>query len=372
MQSSSYVSTQTSRLTLAVAGSRKTQWIVEECAAKPVTERILILTYTTANQLELRSRLAKEAGDHPRVEVLGWFSFLLNHFVRPFVPYSYLDARLAGFDFKSPPQQGVPVASKSRYFNDIGQVRKVHLPQLVARIEADSSQAGIRRIERIYDRIYIDEVQDLCGYDLEVLKLLIKSSIPLAMVGDVRQAILATNEREPKNKRYMYMGIWAWFRGEERAGRITIQQNRETWRCRQEIATFADSVFDSKLGFAETISRNVKTTTHDGIFLVRLSDVEQYVRIYSSLALRDSTRSGRSLDHLNFTNFGLAKGLSRERVLIYPTGAISKFLQSGTPLTDMQASRFYVAVTRAEQSVGIILDEPGGSTIQYWEPPNPA
>lgn len=41
-------------LTLAVAGSRKTQGIVDACAAADINERILVLTYTTANQEELK------------------------------------------------------------------------------------------------------------------------------------------------------------------------------------------------------------------------------------------------------------------------------------------------------------------------------
>jgi DNA helicase-2/ATP-dependent DNA helicase PcrA len=195
-------------LILAVAGSRKTQGIVDDCVAADKAERILILTYTTANQIELRNRLATVAGDHPNVEVSGWFSFLLGHFVRPFLPFLYWGRRLRGFDFKSPPQTYSNVEDWSRYFNEHEEARKVHLPQLAARVEDLSVGAAVRRLERIYDRIFIDEVQDLCGYDLEILILLMASRLPVEMVGDIRQAILATNEREAKNKKFMFMRIW--------------------------------------------------------------------------------------------------------------------------------------------------------------------
>jgi DNA helicase II / ATP-dependent DNA helicase PcrA len=47
------------RLTLAVAGGRKTQSIIDHCANAPAGRRILVLTYTRINQQELRARLSK-------------------------------------------------------------------------------------------------------------------------------------------------------------------------------------------------------------------------------------------------------------------------------------------------------------------------
>ncbi|WP_440714240.1 UvrD-helicase domain-containing protein [Gordonia sp. FQ] len=355
-------------LTLAVAGSRKTQGIVDECAAAPVSERILVLTYTTVNQLELRNRLATFAGDHPYIEVNGWFSFVISTFARPFLPHAFGGQRVHGFDFGSPPQQYAKVDTLTRYLNSAGEVRKVHLPQLAVRIEDESNGSGLRRLERMYDRIYIDEVQDLCGYDLEILKLLMASSIPVKMVGDVRQAILATNERERKNKKFMYMGIWKWFQAEEAAKRLLIEQRSETWRCRSEIAALADSLFSPEWGFDKTQSRNNLSTTHDGVFLIRSADVDAYMAEFAPLPLRTSIASAKRFAYLPMMNFGEAKGMGRERVLIFPTGAIEKFLAKGTPLDDRQAAPFYVAITRAEQSVALVIDKPGICTYPYWSP----
>jgi hypothetical protein len=361
--------TTNNHLTLAVAGSRKTQGIVDSCAAADRTERLLVLTYTTSNQSELRNRIAALAGDHPRIEVSGWFSFLIGNFVRPFLPFLYRGQSVRGFDFKSPPQQYARVEDWSRYFNADGHVRKVHLPQLATRLEEASQGAGIRRLERVYSRIFIDEVQDLCGYDLEMLTLLMRSRIPLEMVGDVRQAILATNDRERKNKPYMFMRIWNWFRAEEKAGRLVVSHRCETWRCHPAIAGLADSLFGDEWGFETTISLNSTTTGHDGIFLVRPEHVDAYVATYAPLALRHSANSGRNLDHLTLMNIGEAKGLGRERVLIVPTEPMKQFVGKGTPLEHQQAARFYVAITRAEQSVAIVLDRPGRATYPYWTPP---
>lgn len=236
-------------LILAVAGSGKTQGIVDACCSLRACERVLVLTYTKANQDEMRARLAAQAGLCGNVEVMGWFSFLISHFVRPFLPFLYPGKRVCGFDFESPPQRYTKTEEYKRYFNSTGQVRRVHLAQIAARVEAASGQCATRRLARLYDRIHIDEVQDLSEYDLEVLTLLMDSVIPIDMVGDVRQAVIATNERGSKNKAYMYMGIWIWFLQAERSGRLTITQRAETWRCRPEIAAFADSLFEARRVF---------------------------------------------------------------------------------------------------------------------------
>lgn len=356
------------QLTLAVAGSGKTQSIVDACVAADSAERILVLTYTAANQQELMDRLATSSGHRHNVEVRGWFSFLLNDIARPYLPFLYQGKRIEGFDFKSLPQQGIANDQWRRYFNKHGEARRVHLPQLAHGVNEAACGKPIARIERVYDCIFIDEVQDLCGWDLEVLRLLMASSIPLQLVGDVRQAIISTNDREPKNKKYQKMKIWDWFRREEKLGRLSISQMNKSHRCRPEITALADSLFSPELGFDATESLNTKTTAHDGIFLVKSEDVSAYVQVFSPMFLRWSAGSGKGFDDLAPLNIGKSKGLSSDHVLVVPTAEMAKFLQRATPLEPQRAAYLYVAVTRARQSVAFVLDRPGDCVNSYWDP----
>ncbi|MCF2571114.1 UvrD-helicase domain-containing protein [Brevibacterium sp. UCMA 11754] len=357
-------------LTLAAAGSGKTQSIVNASVRADPDEQILILTYTAANQEELRERLARIAGKHHNIEVRGWFSFLINDIVRPYLPFAFSHSRVCGFDFKSAPQQGVSNYSWDRYFNKRDEVRKVHLSQLAHHVNKSASGRPLMRLERVYDRIFIDEVQDLCGWDLEILRLLMGTSLPLDMVGDVRQAILLTNPRETKNKKYQYLNIWDWFRGEEAATRLAIVQMSESYRCRPEIVEMADSLFSPELGFSPTTSRNTTVTGHDGIFLVKSNDVGHYVETFRPLVLRRTANSGKAFERLKPINIGVSKGLGREHVLIIPTNEVKKLLQCGTPLEQQRAAYLYVALTRARQSVAFILDEPANSPYPYWQRPS--
>lgn len=354
------------RVTLAVAGSRKTQGIVEHCACLPVARRVLALTYTHKNQQELQSRLALYAGDHLNIEVLGWFTFLLRHFAKPFLPFMFPGDRVRGFNFEGMPYR--MAKGKARFLDKEGAVYRSELGRLALELITASNGALIRRLEGMYDEILIDEVQDLSAYDWDILDALLSSNLEIWMVGDIRQAVLATNGRSSKNKKYAYADAINWFRAREKKGLVAISESTATWRCHPQIAAFSDLIFDRSWGFPSTVSKNETVTGHDGVFLIRVEHVAAYVAAYSPQSLRHSAASAKKLA-LDFMNFKVAKGATFARVLIAPTSPITDFIRSGASMEPLAASSFYVAVTRAEQSVVIVLDDPGNSELPYWTPP---
>ena len=93
------------QLTLAVAGSGKTRELVEHCATLSHSRRALVVTWTQANQAELRSRISRSAGDHPGIDVVGWYTFLLRDFARPFIPFKFPGERILGFNFEGRPHR---------------------------------------------------------------------------------------------------------------------------------------------------------------------------------------------------------------------------------------------------------------------------
>lgn len=147
------------RLTLAVAGSRKTQGVVEHCASLPRQRRALVLTFTQANQLELRKRLARYAGDHVGVEVLGWYTFLLRHFAHPFLPFKFPGKRVRGFNFEGRPHR--LAKGFSRFFDAQGAAYSCELSHLAYELIAASRGALLRRLQCVSDEVLVDEV---CGF----------------------------------------------------------------------------------------------------------------------------------------------------------------------------------------------------------------
>ena len=260
------------------------------------------------------------------------------------------------------------MAKDLRRFLDVnGAAYACELGRLAHELINASGGALLRRLECIYEEVLIDEVQDLSSHDWDIIDALLTSSLGVRMVGDIRQAVLATNPRSAKNKKYAYADSIHWFREREARGILTISESAATWRCRPKIAAFADTIFDSSWAFPPTESRNHSISHHDGVFLVRPENVYEYVDQFQPLCLRCSANSGKSFV-LDYVNFRLAKGTQCKRVLIVPTSGIGTFVQCGTSLDPVPAASFYVAVTRAAQSVAIVLAEPGASSLPYWEP----
>lgn len=139
--------------------------------------------------------------------------------------------------------------------------------------------------------------------------------------------------------------------------------DNELARCLKNPGRFINPAW----GFPDTESLNEVTTDHDGVFLLAKRNVLAYVERFRPQCLRVNVRSGTEFG-LNYINFKVAKGATYERVFIIATGPIATFLQRGISLDPGPAATFYVAATRAQQSVTIVLDRPGQSIIPYWAP----
>lgn len=312
-----------------------------------------MLGYTTASQDELASRIRKAGVRGHRVEVMGWFAFLLQHLVRPYLPLVHEGRRLAGLNFDGDP--GRYAKGADRFLDKDNRAYKLHLAKLAYDVMSASNGGAIDRLEHIYDEIYIDEVQDLGGWDLEIVRVLLQAKPTITMVGDMRQALLSTNVRDPKNRQYRKEKIFAWFQLMEKKNLLEIIQKPTTYRSNQVIATFSDSIFDSSLGYAPTISVSTDTHPHNGLFTVRESEVGEYAQGLGVLCLRHSRAVAKNLD-LPFLTFGVAKGRTVDHVLIYPTEKALKFLAGDAQLEGGAACSLYIGVTRAKHSVAFITD----------------
>ena len=186
----------------------------------------------------------------------------------------------------------------------------------------------------------------MAGYYLEIVNFLMHSTINVLFVGDIRQATYATNNTS-KNKKYKGVKIIDYFM--ERANICEVDQSLNiSHRCNQIICYFADSLF---VNMANTVSTNEEDTGHDGIFIVHSDDVEEYIQRYNPQCLRYDARPALP----RAINFGDSKGLTFDRVLIKPTAKMEKYLKTGElDLDETTLAKFYVAVTRAKYSVGII------------------
>jgi len=357
--------------TLAVAGSRKTQSIVDACKNGPSGKRRLVLTYTLTGQRELERRLNAECDPKNLPDVCGWYAFLLRHWVRPFLPLLYPGRRLTGLNFEGSPAKnrlGIVIASgEERYLDSTSRAYKRFLSKLAIDVAGKAQGTVINRLQRIYDEIYIDEVQDMTVYDLDILEQLLRSSSTIRLVGDIRQSVFDTNFQDPRHKKYRGLLMLDWFQELEKSGLLKVHYSSETWRSVQAVAAFADTIFDPVYNFPATNSRQELSSAHDGVFVVAPEHVDAYVATFNPNVLRQTAATSVP-ESYEAANFGISKGLTHDRVLIFPTGAITKFLVKGAPLSDKSACGLYVGVTRAVFSVAFMVDKPEKTGLSVWEP----
>lgn len=350
-------------ITWAVAGARKTQQIVDACT-EPASGRLrLAVTFTTTGQDELTRRLSAACPASERPDVLGWYGFLIRHWVKPYLPALYPSRVVTGFNFDGDPGFATGAA---RHFDADGRVYKRHLAKLAYDVNQASGGAPVRRLESIYSEIFIDEIQDLNGWDLEIVDLLLRSGIDIRMVGDPRQCVYMTNAADQKNRQFKGMRISRWFGESQRSARVTTDTSSISHRSISEVMTFADSIFPASFGFPRSSSAQLRMHEHMGIWAVSTENLDAYVEEFRPLLLTWDKRDRSRLGHAS-RNMGEVKGITTDHVLIVPTRPIRDFLASGTPLSETSACKLYVAATRAIFSVAFLTDSPLAG-LECWQP----
>jgi DNA helicase-2/ATP-dependent DNA helicase PcrA len=353
------------RIIIACAGSGKTTTLVSEALAN-CDHRIAMVTYTNNNRREIAKRFGERNSGIPKhVDVMTWFEFLLRECARPYQRSKYDKKRIESLLFVN--QQSALYVNEantgSYYFANGELIYSDKIAQFVIECEKRSSKAVTARLGQVYSGVFIDEFQDLAGWDLEVIEMLLRSGIRVTLVGDPRQHIYSTN---PSRKHKQFLGIKLVELAEkwEKSGLCSLEYMNATRRCSSAISDFSNALWP---GMDAMTSLQRRTTDHDGVFLVGEGVVAEYMRSFRPQVLRhDKNAKTYGYDSVNF---GLAKGLEYDRVLIVPTVPIKKYLQTGA-LSHVTKSRerLHVAVTRAFYSVAFVFDGYSPVVPNRWNP----
>lgn len=347
------------KLIIAAAGSGKTTYLIDE-AIKNRDKKVLITTYTQANEAEIKKKIIEKINYIPEnITVQTWFSFLLKHGVRPYQGIIF-DKRINGLILVN--NKSALYVRKSEtekyYFTKDIKVYSDKISEFVCAVNEKTNSAVVNRISKIYSKIFIDEIQDLAGYDLELLKLLFSSKSEVLLVGDPRQGTYSTNSSS-KNKQFKKANVVNYF-FQDKSIKIETDETSllVNYRCNEPICSLSNNLFKNFVG---TKSGNDSLSGHDGVFFIKEKDIEDYLKKYNPVQLRDSKKK---IVNENFMvmNFGESKGLSFDRVLIYPTKPFTDwFLNNESDLAETSRSKLYVAITRARYSVAIVLNYRGNS-----------
>ena len=349
----------------AVAGSGKTTRLIK-LALRFKNNKILITTYTNKNTEEIKKKIISIIGYLPQnIEVKTWFGFLLSDCIRPYQRVLGFYNRIKDILFtvkkkknkKLPNGKIITVAKRSDveryYFNKENKMYSCMLSDFACNCNENSNGAVIKRIEKCYDYIFIDEAQDFSGWDFTFLDLLFASKTRIIVVGDKRQNLFDTHKSN-KNRKYAEdLSLYFKERQQNHIG-ILKEMNRSR-RCCQRICNFSDKINPE---LVHTISDNTTIRDHMGIFYVRKNQVNTYIEKYNPQVLVWDKRNKLSKIYKTL-NLGESKGLTFERVLISPTNEIVDYLKNGNFKKEsiVIKNKLYVGITRAKYSVAFIIDD---------------
>lgn len=181
------------KLILAVAGSGKTTKIINDVKA---SDKALLITYTNNNAQQLIDKLIDKFGYLPsNMAVYTYFSFLYNFC---FKPLREID-NVQGIDFVN---KALRYAKQNelRYYMNL-YTKKMYYYRLSKYCENGLLEEIKKRIEKYYEYLYIDEVQDLSANDFNFVINLIKClNVNILMVGDFYQHTYSTSNDGNVNK----------------------------------------------------------------------------------------------------------------------------------------------------------------------------
>lgn len=357
------------KLLISAAGSGKTTYLVNQALSK-FPESVLITTYTEANETEIKKKIIKKEGCIPsNITIQTWFKFLLKNGVRPFQSTMHEDLHEKNIGFfltnqKSGYRYGNVYWGEKDffkyYFTDNLKIYSDKISKFVCNCNDKTKNDIIFRICKIYKNIFIDEVQDLAGFDLEVIKLLFKSSSSVLLVGDPRQVTYLTHPTI-KYKKYSNGKINDFLKnelGNDVEFEIDEETLNDSHRNNQLICSYSAKLFpDLPIPNAcKCTSCRGRIQEHEGVYLIKPTEVEDYLRLYEPIQLRWNARKKCSSNYPVF-NLGESKGMTFDRVIIYPTSEMEKWIKDNSyTLKDESCAKFYVGLTRARYSSTIVMD----------------
>lgn len=328
------------RLILSVAGSGKTSYIVSYTDEE---RRFLILTYTINNVANLRRKVAQKYGCMPQnIEIYSYFSFVYSFCFKPFL-LNRVGAK--GINFKD--MAHFKAKGDARYFDRFKRIYSYRLAKL---LEVNGVIDAVKaRIEKYFDAVLIDEVQDFAGNDFTLLERILGCNVHLILVGDFFQHTYDTSRDGNLNKN-LHADIAGYKKRFEAVG-VTVDHDTlgKSYRCSRSVCTFIRDqmgvVIDSHRG-DET---RIEYVANDEAIRDLLSNKDVIKLFYEN---------GKTYP-INSKNWGESKGEDHHNdVCVVLNKNSDKLYREGrlTELPSRTKNKLYVAITRARNDLYLVSE----------------
>lgn len=313
----------------AVAGSGKTSHIISELS---LDKNIAIITYTQANQNEIRKKIIQRFDYMPsNIHVFGLFEFLYSFCYLP-LQQKYSNK---GICFEPPHYRFTGYHTKD------GRIYSNKLSKFLL----DNKIPYIQRIEKYFDQLFIDEVQDLGSFDFDWALSLGKLETPTVLVGDFYQSTFISSRHGNKGQS-LYKSYEVYKKYFNRHGFYVDETSlTASHRCSKNVC--------------EYIQRNlgIRIASHrmDETIIDKIEDPEEIEKILENDNITKLFYQKHDTYICESDNWGSSKGLTLDNVCVVLNPTTSKLfkgqLHNMKPTT---LSKFYVACTRTRGNLYFI------------------
>ncbi len=320
------------QLILAVAGSGKTYHIVKQLDLK---NRYLLITYTISGIKSIKNEVINQFGYLPKnIKIKNYFSFLYSFCYKPFFADEYNDRGITWNYPKSFFDNSFFTKNNYLYHNRISKLL----------IDQDNILDVRSRLEKYYDYVLFDEIQDFGGNDFNFLLELTKSKVKFLLVGDFFQHTFDTS-RDKKTNQNLYSSLAKYIARFKTAGfnfdDFTLIKSR---RCSKTTCEF----IQNRVGIRIESNSNRITECK----LIDNKEEAQKILSNNSIVKLFLTR------HYNYScrsdNWGACKGLGYEDVCVIVNDELYKKIKSENIITfksRITRNKFYVACSRTKNNL---------------------
>lgn len=331
-------------LILAVAGAGKTTEIINNIKKD---DKTLIITYTENNYNILKNNIIKKFKGIPdNIKIYTYFTFLYRFCFLPLKK----GFKVKGLDFNSNPNKYIKAKDINYYYNRVS--KKMYHNRLAKICSDYFIDDIIKRIEKYFNFIYIDEIQDFASHDFNLLLNLIKTNCNILLVGDFYQHTFDTSRDGNVNSNLYndYDNYINKIKNSDSNIKVDTINFLKSKRCSKQVCEFITEYLKIKIE---------SYNNHDSI--IREIDDENTIE---KIANNDNIvklfyQNSKKYDMKNKDNWGNSKGNTYiNTCVVLNKNSYEKYKKHKlNELPSSTKNKLYVALSRATNDVYIINEK---------------
>lgn len=331
------------KVVFAVAGSGKTSLIIDKLV---LAKRALLITYTVNNLTNLRIKIIKKFGYFPdNIKLYSYFTFLYSFCYRPFLALK-VKARGINWDTKKLPRN-----KKTEPTHYLDTHRRLYNARIAKLLEVQGTLKDIiDRLEKYFDSIFVDEVQDFAGNDFNFLSSIVQANLNFLFVGDYFQHTFDTsrdgnvncslhNDYERYKQKFGNIGLL-----------VDTEKLNKSYRCSPTVCRFVSDSIGIEMS-SHRIDDTTASLIEDETLIDELFNCTNTVKLF----LRDHNKYP-----CYSQNWGASKGQDHYEDVCIVLNKKSYELQKAGKLNELAPgtkNKLYVACTRARNDLYLVSDK---------------